>query len=566
MDNSYKRAMSLLLAALTAAAMFTSRAVAAAPDFADVTDEDPHYGAILYCADRGFVRGVSPTHFAPDAALTREQFAVVWARTFHVRGPHTFRDVPRISGGEVDNAIVVMHALGFFNGVSDTEFGRKTHVTREQAAAVLARTYLPGVDGDDACDNYPDAGSISPWARDAVSACVEHGLFDGAFHGDNLFPQNPITRGELCQLLLNVMGGSAPLLSSGSFVYNDVSDDETYSGAFSDVTDGVEWEFEALTQSDQGEPDAAARLRFRVPIGLESFTFTDNSRNGGTGYSYEKIDGEWTLFANVRTRDELVTSANTDVNRPTLVLADDVDGENTQLALNRDLTLHGGAHTLRNMSFLPGEDDLLLQNLTLEITDFDALREQGTEAAAIMVADSRGGGAVLSDVVVRLTDDVTGGTNRYAVYVGEAATGGVTVTDSSLLNHSGGFAMWSSKPANTTLHSCTLETFDGNPFGLGAITDFAALLGRYTGNTFLSASNSSLVVITGSEAVSGTGELTQLANHDVLPFLNELRNGNSPFRVYLEGVTGTLYDDGWGSPPPTLAKDRKKDAQGVLFS
>jgi hypothetical protein len=213
MNNKIKRATAFMLSALTAAAMLATGNIGAyavdEPRFDDVSVQNPQYAAIEFCAERGFVKGVSATQFVPDGALTREQLALIWARTFHVKAPHNFRDVARVSGGEPDNAIVVMHALGFLNGISDTEYGRNMTITREQAATVLFRTYLPGVDGGDSYEIYEDSADISDYARNAVSACIEQHLFAGAFDGDELFPKNPITRAELCRLIYNLMHDEA---------------------------------------------------------------------------------------------------------------------------------------------------------------------------------------------------------------------------------------------------------------------------------------------------------------------------------------------------------------------
>jgi hypothetical protein len=190
-----------MLATLAAMAMYTSRAAAA---FTDI-GESAHRAGIEFCENLGFVKGTSATAFDPDGALTREQFATVWGRTFHLRPPHRFRDVAQVPAGETDNAIIVMHALGFFNGVSDTEFGRKLPVTREQTATVVARTYLPGVDGENKYEPWTDSASISEYARDAVSACMDMGLFDHVFTGDAFHPQSAITRGEVCHIIYNLM-------------------------------------------------------------------------------------------------------------------------------------------------------------------------------------------------------------------------------------------------------------------------------------------------------------------------------------------------------------------------
>ena len=213
MNRIFRGAAAFLLSAALAVTMcLTGGAGARAvgePRFADVPATHAQFAAIEFCAERGFINGVSATTFSPNSALTREQLALIWARTFHVKAPHTFSDVPRVAGGEAENAIIVMHALGFLNGVSATEYGRNMTLTREQAATVLARTYLPGVDGENQYTQFTDAAAISEYARNSISACIDKGLLIGAFTGEMLYPQNPVTRAELCRLIYNLMADEA---------------------------------------------------------------------------------------------------------------------------------------------------------------------------------------------------------------------------------------------------------------------------------------------------------------------------------------------------------------------
>jgi hypothetical protein len=187
-------AIALSIVPVASAAEFT---------FTDVPTSHRHRLAVEYAAKYEFVRGLNAATFDPEGVLTREQFALIWARTLPSR-MHKFNDVMRVPT-ESDNAIILMHALGHVNGVSESEFQKTTHVTREQAAAIAYRAYLPGNDSKKAEEAYTDHASISSWAKNAVGVLRRDGLLDNVFTGPTFQPQRAITRSEVCQLIYNIM-------------------------------------------------------------------------------------------------------------------------------------------------------------------------------------------------------------------------------------------------------------------------------------------------------------------------------------------------------------------------
>jgi len=178
-------------------------AMAAQFPFTDVPQNHRHRRAVEFCFTNDFVRGVTPTTFNPNGQLTREHFALIWARTLRAR-MHRFTDVQRITD-EADNAIILMQALRHINGVSDTLFSRRSPITREQALTIAYRAYIPGVDGHGAEDVFTDQAQISSWARNAVGALQSKGLLSGVFEGTALHPHRAISRSETAQLIYNII-------------------------------------------------------------------------------------------------------------------------------------------------------------------------------------------------------------------------------------------------------------------------------------------------------------------------------------------------------------------------
>lgn len=197
-----KKLLSIIIAVVMAVTIIPT-AFAAPIDFTDVPDSHPNKVAIEFCAHYNFVNGKTDTTFSPDETITREQLALIWARTFQAR-KHNFGDVQKITS-EADNSIIMNYTLGYINGVSDKKFDRKSSLTREMAAAIAYRTYIPGVDGEDMYKDYADYESMSSWAIEGISGCLKKGLFDGVVDGRLFKPHQAITRGEICQMIYNLM-------------------------------------------------------------------------------------------------------------------------------------------------------------------------------------------------------------------------------------------------------------------------------------------------------------------------------------------------------------------------
>ena len=92
-------------------------------------------------------------------------------------------------------------------GYSDTRFGPNDPITREQMAAILYRyaDYL-GLNTDtgfipDKYYDFTDYQTVSRYATNAMSWCVNHGVINGS--NGELNPQGTATRAEVAQILMN---------------------------------------------------------------------------------------------------------------------------------------------------------------------------------------------------------------------------------------------------------------------------------------------------------------------------------------------------------------------------
>ena len=174
------------------------------------------HAGLDYCIYSGYINGLSATTVDPSGTCTRAQLVCILYRIqgepkvvegyelAKLRAP--FDDVPR--GQWYTNAILWAKLTGIVNGTGATTFDPNGQITREQLAAILYRytaKYAPDATGNAASlADYPDAGSVSSYARDAMAWAVGNGLISGIPYGktDYLEPGGSATRAQVATILM----------------------------------------------------------------------------------------------------------------------------------------------------------------------------------------------------------------------------------------------------------------------------------------------------------------------------------------------------------------------------
>ena len=150
--------------------------------------DEAHWGAdaVTFAASRELFQGTSETTFDPDTAMSRGMIVTVLAR---------FDGVDTSAGASWYEAGVQWAVEA---GISDGS-GLDQPLTREQLATMLHRyAGSPAVTGG--ADAFPDAGSVSDFAADAMAWAVENGLISGMGDG-TLAPQGQATRVQVAAIL-----------------------------------------------------------------------------------------------------------------------------------------------------------------------------------------------------------------------------------------------------------------------------------------------------------------------------------------------------------------------------
>ena len=164
---------------------------------------------IQYCVTHQLMSGIGNDLFGPKLTTTRAQIVQI---LYNLEGE------PKVSGTTpftdltqdwYQDAVLWAYQTGVVAGTSSTTFEPDRPVTREQIAVILMeymtrvlkleRTWTPAD-----LSVFPDAGSVSDWAKDAMADAVALGLISGASNGGQTYlePQGSATREQVATILM----------------------------------------------------------------------------------------------------------------------------------------------------------------------------------------------------------------------------------------------------------------------------------------------------------------------------------------------------------------------------
>lgn len=177
--------------------------------FTDVVAGTWYYGAAAYAYNNGLFAGMTPTTFAPNATMTRAMLvSVLWrlAGEPAPKAPNTFVDVP--DGAWYTDAVTWAAENGVVSGIGGSRFDPSGFVTREQTAEILYNyAHGKGYDVSARADltAFPDAASVSGWAKNALSWANAAGLINGTVRDGQtiLDPQGSASRAQVAMILMN---------------------------------------------------------------------------------------------------------------------------------------------------------------------------------------------------------------------------------------------------------------------------------------------------------------------------------------------------------------------------
>ena len=178
--------------------------------FTDVT-KNWAYPGIQYCVTHGIMGGMGDGTFAPTGTTTRAQIVQILYNlegTPAVSGTTPFTD---LTANWYKPAILWAYQNNVVAGTSPTTFAPDQPVTREQIAVILTqymfhvlkmeRTWAPAD-----LSKFPDGANVSSWAKEAMQDAVALGLINGTKAPDGLVyldPQGSAARQRVATILMN---------------------------------------------------------------------------------------------------------------------------------------------------------------------------------------------------------------------------------------------------------------------------------------------------------------------------------------------------------------------------
>ncbi len=178
--------------------------------FTDVT-KNWAYPGIQYCVTHGIMGGMGDGTFAPTGTTTRAQIVQILYNlegTPAVSGTTPFTD---LTANWYKPAILWAYQNNVVAGTSPTTFAPDQPVTREQIAVILTqymfhvlkmeRTWTPAD-----LSKFPDGANVSGWAKEAMQDAVALGLINGTKAPDGkvyLDPQGSAARQQVATILMN---------------------------------------------------------------------------------------------------------------------------------------------------------------------------------------------------------------------------------------------------------------------------------------------------------------------------------------------------------------------------
>ncbi len=178
--------------------------------FTDV-EKNWAYPGIQYCVTHGIMGGMGDGTFAPTGTTTRAQIVQILYNlegTPAVSGTTPFTD---LTANWYKPAILWAYQNNVVAGTSPTTFAPDQPVTREQIAVILTqymfhvlkmnRTWTPAD-----LSTFPDGAQVSGWAKEAMQDAVALGLINGTKAPDDkvyLDPQGSAARQQVATILMN---------------------------------------------------------------------------------------------------------------------------------------------------------------------------------------------------------------------------------------------------------------------------------------------------------------------------------------------------------------------------
>lgn len=175
--------------------------------FDDVAPGSWYEEAINYCYENGIVNGMSPTTFQPETYITRGMFVTILGRFSGVADDTSattiFTDVP--SGKYYSGHVRWAFDAGIVNGMSPTTFAPDKNISRQDMCVMIRRycNYM-GIELTEKMEApaFTDESTIASYAKESIASMLKAGLVNGM--GSKFNPKGTSTRAQAATIMMRL--------------------------------------------------------------------------------------------------------------------------------------------------------------------------------------------------------------------------------------------------------------------------------------------------------------------------------------------------------------------------
>lgn len=176
--------------------------------YLDVKNSDWFCSAVGYVSSKGLFSGTTSITFSPQLSMTRGMFVTVLYRLAGKPAISTASEFSDVGSAALYyyNAVVWANDKQVVTGYDDDRFHPDDPITREQMAVIMYRyAAYAGCDtsigSTSVFDSFPDKGSVSSYALEAVKWATHNGLISGS--DGKLLPKSIASRAQVAQIIFN---------------------------------------------------------------------------------------------------------------------------------------------------------------------------------------------------------------------------------------------------------------------------------------------------------------------------------------------------------------------------
>lgn len=163
--------------------------------------------AVAYLYSKGVINGKSASEFAPDALVTREEFAKILVEAFATADfgmSPEFEDTN--SGAWYAPYVATAVKLGFVRGMGDGRFGTGMNITRQDMCTMVWRAAesIGFINDSESELVFADSHMISDYATGGISAMYAGGYING-MGNNNFAPLDNATRAQAAQIVYRII-------------------------------------------------------------------------------------------------------------------------------------------------------------------------------------------------------------------------------------------------------------------------------------------------------------------------------------------------------------------------